>query len=284
MSDNRALTHGPESGPEDVGTEVVSLLGMSVRVIDLSQRLSNNTAAHETMPHSIEYFDHKETAAAVSPGLGLRPDHWANNQAWAWERVTLTTHSGTHIDAPYHYGPVGVDGRRPRTIDEVPFSWVMGHGVVLDMTRCSREAGITSEDIRQELGRINYSIKANDIVLIRTDVSKHYNEPGYDLLHPGLRRDATAYLVENGARLIGIDAWGLDRPMDLMAADALSGDTDQLWESHKYGATHEYSQIEKLCNLDRLPAKGYGFHILALPIRLENASGAWSRVVALVSE
>ena len=39
-------------------------------------------------------------------------------------------------------------------------------------------------------------------------------------------------------RLIGIDAWRIDRPMDIMAAEARNGDTAQLWESHKYGAEH----------------------------------------------
>ncbi|WP_439030447.1 cyclase family protein [Gordonia terrae] len=269
---------------QSLDSDLVSLFGVATRVVDLSQRLSNSTSAHETMPHTIEYFEHEQTAESVSPALGLRPEHWSHRQAWAWERVTLTTHSGTHIDAPYHYGPVDDAGHRPRTIDEVPFSWVIGNGVVLDMRECTRDDGITAADIEAGLQRIDYSIRPLDIVLIRTDVSLHYGEPGYDLLHPGLRRDATAYLVERGVRLIGIDAWGLDRPMDVMAAQALAGDTDQLWESHKYGVSHQYSQIEKLCNLNLLPAKGHGFHVLALPVCLERASGAWSRVVALVPE
>ena len=124
-------------------------------------------------------------------------------------------------------------------------------------------------------------LKPYDIVLVRTDVSRHFGEPGYDLLHPGLRRDATAFLVRAGVRLIGIDAWGIDRPLDVMAAEALAGDTAQLWESHKFGADEEYCQIEKLCNLDALPYP-FGFQVLALPISLAAASGAWARVVALV--
>ena len=84
-------------------------------------------------------------------------------------------------------------------------------------------------------------------------------------------------------RLIGIDAWGIDRPFDLMAGEALAGDDAQLWESHKFGADEEYLQIEKLSNLGALPAP-FGFQVLALPIHLEAASGAWARVVALVAE
>src|SRR3954463_15321261 len=168
-----------------------------------------------------------------------------------------------------------------RTIDEVPFRWLMGDGVVLDMRAIDRVAGIREAHVRAELDRIGYALKPYDIVLVRTDVSERYGEPGYELLHPGLRRDATAWLVGQGVKLIGIDAWGIDRPFDLMADEARAGDDVQLWESHKFGADEEYLQIEKLCNLAALPSP-FGFQVLALPVRLEGASGAWARVVALV--
>jgi len=194
--------------------------------------------------------------------------------------VTLTTHSGTHVDAPYHYHPTS-GGRRARTIDEVPFRWVMGGGVVLDMRAIDRVAGIREADVRGELDRIGYELKPYDIVLVRTDVSDRYGEPGYDLLHPGLRREATAWLVRQGVKLIGIDAWGVDRAFDVMTAEARAGDDAQLWESHKFGADEEYLQIEKLSNLSALP-RPFGFEVLALPIHLERASAAWARVIALV--
>lgn len=264
------------------GGEAFAFAGRDVRVIDLSQRLGNATSAFEPMPHAIEYFDHTDTIAVAEEKFGLGAEHWREGLVWAHERVTLTTHSGTHVDAPYHYHPTS-GGRPARTIDEVPFRWLMGDGVVLDMRAVDRVAGITEADVRAELDRIGYALKPYDIVLVRTDVSERYGEPGYELLHPGLRRDATAWLVAQGVRLIGIDAWGIDRPFDLMAADALAGDDAQLWESHKFGADEEYLQIEKLANLAALPAP-FGFQVLALPIHLERASGAWARVVALVPD
>ena len=89
--------------------------------------------------------------------------------------------------------------------------------------------------------------------------------------------------MSQGVRLIGIDAWGLDRAFDVMAQEALAGDTAQLWESHKFGAEAEYCQIEKLTNLDQLPSPT-GFTVLALPVRLAQASGGWARVVALLPQ
>jgi kynurenine formamidase len=267
--------------PDDTPVaETLLLGGRPFGVIDLSQRLSNATSEFEPMPHHIEYFDHEDTIPVVEEKFGLGASHWRDGLVWAHERVTLTTHSGTHIDAPYHYHPTS--GERPaRTIDEVPFAWLMGDGVVLDMRRIDRTGGIRETHVRAELDRVGYAIKENDIVLIRTGVSERYSEAGYEHRHPGLRRDATAYLVEHGARLIGIDAWGIDRAFDVMTREALAGDDAQLWESHKYGADHEYCQIEKLCNLGAIPVP-FGFTVLALPIRLERASGGWARVVALV--
>jgi kynurenine formamidase len=265
-----------------VSGEPVAFGGREVRVVDLSQRLSNATSAFEPMPHTIEYFDHTDTIPVAEEKFGLGAEHWRDGQVWAHERVTLTTHSGTHVDAPYHYHPTS-GGEPARTIDEVPFRWLMGDGVVLDMRHVDRVAGIRERDVRAELERIGHELKPYDIVLVRTDVSERYGEPGYELLHPGLRLDATAYLVGQGVKLIGIDAWGIDRPFDVMAAEAKAGDDAQLWESHKFGADQEYLQIEKLSNLAAL-ARPTGFQVLALPIRLERASAAWARVVALVPD
>lgn len=271
----------PSTGSRMTG-EAFRFADRGVRAIDLSQPLGNATSAFEPMPHEIEYHDHTDTIAVSEAKFGLGAEHWRDGLVWAHERVTLTTHSGTHVDAPYHYHPTS-GGRPARTIDEVPLRWLMGDGVVLDMCHCDRVEGIREHHVRAELERIGYELRPYDIVLVRTDVSKRFGEPGYDLLHPGLRRDATAWLVGQGVRLIGIDAWGIDRAFDVMAEEALAGDDAQLWESHKLGADEEYCQIEKLCNLDALPA-AHGFQVLALPVKLERASGGWARVVALVPE
>jgi kynurenine formamidase len=260
-------------------SEVFSFGEREVEVIDLSQKLSNSTSEFEPLQHEIKYEDHTDSLEFVKERWGLGPEHWRDGLVWAAEWVTLATHSGTHIDAPYHYHPTS-GGQPARTIEEVPLRWVMGDGVVLNVVDVDRVEGIREADVRAELDRIDYELKPYDIVLLRTDVSKHFGEPGYEQRHPGLRRDACAWLVEHGVKLIGIDAWGIDRAFDLMVEDALEGDTAQLWESHKYGADNEYSQIEKLCNLDQLP-RPHGFQVIALPVSLERASAGWSRVVAL---
>lgn len=254
--------------------------GRRVTLIDLSDCLSNETASFERNPHQIAYTDPVQGLAESERRVGLGAQYWPDGQAWVAENVTLSTHSGTHVDAPWHYGPARQGAAR--TIDQVPLRWCFGDGVLLDMTHKGRGEGITDEDVRAALGRIGYTIKPFDIVLVRTDVSKRFKEPGYDLLHPGLRRSATEWLVDQGVKLIGIDAWGLDRPMDVMVAEAKAGEA-QFWESHLLGREKEYCQIEKLSNLDQLP-RPVGFTVSAFPVNLSGASAAWSRVVAIFDE
>jgi kynurenine formamidase len=269
-----ALTNATES--------LLATLGAGVRMYDLSDTLSNRTTDVEPNPHSIEYHDHQETLELGRGHFGLEPQDWPGEEAYAIESIVATTHSGTHMDAPLHYAPLS-EGKPARTIDEVPLDWCLRPGVVLDLTGIDRVRGILVEDVERELDRIEYEIKPYDIVLVRTDASLHFGESQYHFWGPGLRRDATAYLVERGVKIIGIDAWGLDRPFDVMAAEAKAGDRDQLWESHKYGSEHEYLQLERLSNLASLP-RPHGFLVAAFPCKIERASAGWTRVVAIYAD
>ena len=244
---------------------------------DLSDCLSNATSTFEFNKHEITYLTPEDTAAE-SAAWGLGPDYWPDGVALAAEVVTLSTHSGTHVDAPWHYGPAA--NGRSRTIDDVPLEWCFGEGVLLDFRGHDRVAGISAADVVAELERIDHTLRPLDIVLVMTGTD--LKQPGYEQRHPGLRADATEYLVDNGVRLVGIDAWGLDRPFDVMIEDARAGRA-QFWESHLVGRHKEYCQIERLSGLDRLP-RPTGFLVSAFPVKLEGASAAWARVVAIVDE
>jgi kynurenine formamidase len=263
-----------------MSNETVSFPSGPMQLVDLSQRLSNDTRAFEPNPHSIEYIDHV-AAAKLTGSYGIEPELWQDGEAWAVERVTLSTHSGTHVDAPYHYTAMTA-GRPARTIDEVPLRWCLGPAVVLDFTHKRAGEGIEAGELPQALEGAGHDLQPLDIVLIRTDASRRFETPGYEREQPGMRLSATEWLVDHGVRLIGIDAWGLDRPLEVMVAEARAGDRTQLWESHLLGRRKEYCQIEKLVNLDRLPSTG--FFVSALPVKLADAGGAWSRVVAIVPE
>ena len=258
--------------------EVIETAGRRLTVYDLSQTLSNRTSAFEPNPHHVEYHSPEQTARLYEKTLNLSADLWPGGLFCSVETVTASTHAGTHVDAPIHYGPPASGGAMG--IDQVPLRWCFGDGVRLDFRH--KEAGdeITRADVEAALESAGHRLQPFDIVLVWTGTDRRFGEPGYENRHAGLRRDATEFLVDAGVRLIGIDAWGLDRPFDVMAEEARSGDSAQLWESHILGRTKPYSQIEKLCNLDQLPADT-GFTVSALPVKLEAASAAPARVVAI---
>ena len=90
------------------------------------------------------------------------------------------------------------------------------------------------------------------------------------------------WLVEQGVKVIGIDAYTLDRPFADMVADyRRTGDGRFIWPAHFAGIDREYCQIEKLANLDQIPRPARVLSSRACRSR-SRASAGWCRAVALV--
>ncbi|WP_164016405.1 cyclase family protein [Pyxidicoccus trucidator] len=216
--------------------------------------------------------------------LGLGVDHrdFPDGKGLSLMRYTLTTHTGTHMDAPFHYGDVDAKGRRARTICEVPLEWCFRDGVVLDVRGPAGAGPVTRDEVLAALGRIGYTLKPLDVVLLRTGGDTHVGKPGYFSGFRGVTEAATRWLVEQGIRVIGIDSFGFDAPFHQMLEDYLrTGKPSALWPAHLFGRESEYCQLERLANLDKLE-RPYGFKVSCFPIKLARADAAWCRVVALV--
>jgi kynurenine formamidase len=96
-------------------------------------------------------------------------------------------------------------------------------------------------------------------------------------------REATLYLTERGVRLCGTDAWSWDAPFVHTAKRvAETGDASLIWEGHRAGMVRGYCQIEKLANLELLPATG--FEVICFPVKIKGASAGWARPVALIRD
>ncbi|MGM0432700.1 MAG: cyclase family protein [Spirochaetota bacterium] len=247
------------------------------KIVDLSVPLENE--ASEPFPPKITYKGHEDGAKRLGKLAGVDPGEFPDGMGLATDRIELTTHSGTHIDAPWHYGPTSGD-KRSRTVDEVPLEWCVGPGVRLDFTWKEHGTEISVEDLVAALEKISYEIQPNDIILIQTGADKYWGTDKYLPSQCGLSAKGTDWLLDKGVRCIGIDAWGLDRPVKDMARAHKDGQKDALWPSHFHGRNREYLQIEKLANLDLLPVTG--FTVSALPVKIKGASAAWCRAVALL--
>lgn len=253
-----------------------------LRLIDLSVALEHEAAGERTKP-KIEYVTHADAGLkSMMDTFGAKAEDfvYSHGHGWAVENLVVGSHTATHIDAPYHYGATS-DGKPARRIDEVPLEWCFGPGVVLDMRHRKPGEVISIADLQQRLRDLGYRLSAGDIVLIHTGAATRWGTPEY-FQQPGLDRDSTLWLVEQGIHMIGIDAWTLDRDFASQIADfKRTGDGRYLWPAHFAGLTKEYCQIEKLTNLDRLP-QPYGFYVSCLPIKIKGGSAGWCRAVAMV--
>jgi len=250
------------------------------RIIDLSVSIDND--AGETAPPQIKYIDHEQGAEEAAQWFNLKKEDFPEQKAWAQEYVNLTTHTGTHLDAPYHFGPLS-EGKPAKTIDQVPLEWCFSDGVVLDFSFKAAGDVITEDDIKNELIRIDYKIKPMDIVMIRTDADKNFYQKNYSSSHAGMSAEATRYLIGLGVKVMGIDGWGWDVPFVIQAENYKKEKRDDiLWAAHFVGKEMEYCHIEKLANLDKLPP--FGFKVAVFPVKIKGASAGWARPVAIFEE
>ena len=258
---------------------------MPRRLIDISIPLENDVPADPPFQRvAITYTDHKQSApqvASLFPGLTVAdlPD----GEGWAVERVAISTHNGTHLDAPYHYASTMDGGKRASTIDEIPLEWCLQPGVKLDFRHLPDGYVATPADVEAELARIGHTLRPLDIVLVNTSAGAKYGQPDYVPSGCGMGREATLYLLERGVRVTGTDAWSWDAPFVHTARRyAETRNARLIWEGHRAGREIGYCHLEKLHNLEALPSSG--FLVSCFPVKIRAASAGWTRAVAIIEE
>ncbi|WP_409493549.1 cyclase family protein [Amycolatopsis sp. cmx-11-12] len=216
-------------------------------------------------------------------GIEFDPDELPGSEFLSLDRITLTTHTGTHVDAPSHYGSTTSYGSGvPRNIDEMPLDWFFRPGVVLDISD-AKTTVVDATRLRKEFTRIGYTPSPLDIVLLRTGASLLAGTPRYFTDFVGLEGTAVHLLLDLGVRVIGTDAFSLDAPFgDVITRYRETGDRSVLWPAHFAGRTREYCQIERLANLEALPA--HGFRVACFPVKIARAGAGWARAVAITDD
>jgi kynurenine formamidase len=256
---------------------------MTRRFIDLSITLDNETIADPPfMRPEITYQTHAETVGELAMFFpGITAEQTPDGAGFAAsERITLTTHNGTHLDAPWHYHPTMNGGERAITIDEVPLDWCLRPGVKLDFRAMSDGHVVTAAEMEAEFERIGYTLQPLDIVLVNTAAGAALGRPDFLGKGCGIGYEATMWLTSRGVRVAGTDAWSWDAPFAITAKRvADTGDTSLIWEGHKAGRDIGYCHMEKLTNLDQLP--DHGFTVSCFPAKIRGASAGWTRAVAI---
>jgi kynurenine formamidase len=185
--------------------------------------------------------------------------------------VVLGDHVGTHVDSLRH---LRADAPGP---EGIPLEYCYGDGVVLDFSDKPVGYGITPADLQQALKKIGYTLKPLDIVLIKTGASRYNTEERYLSEHCGMTGEATEWLLDQGIKMVGIDAPTWDRPVKSMF------ETREFWPAHLVMTRREYYHLENMANLDAIP-QPFGFKVAVFPIKWSGTSAAPVRAVAILDE
>ena len=214
------------------------------RVVDLSRRVDGNTQVYPGDPE-----------VRLEPATTLA-DHGVNVLG-----VHIGSHSGTHVDAPYHFVE---DGAR---IDELDPRLFVGPAAVLDVRGKGQRERVTAEDLRPYENRLYGGV----IAVVRTGWEEHYGTPLY-YDHPFLDLGAAQLLLDAGVRTVAVDALNVD-------ATVLEGEQPDGYPAHHLilGAGGVIAE-----NLANLGAIDFPEPLISLlPIKLGGSDGAPVRAVAL---
>jgi kynurenine formamidase len=193
-----------------------------------------------------------------------------------------SSHLGTHVDAPLHYGSM-CEGKPSRTISDISVQELFCDGFVLDVRdACEPGEAIPVEALAGALEENGAPLTPGCAVLLRTGQENYAIDDPRWYVHRGNSREGTLFLADAGAKVLGTDAsW--DRPFPVMRKlYEETGDPEVLWDGHRAGRDKEVFIVQKLENLRALPPNG--FKVGFFPIKLRGASGAPARVVAFVND
>jgi kynurenine formamidase len=187
--------------------------------------------------------------------------HWSDikHDGYNLELLFLSSHTGTHLDAPFHFVKKGLK------IDQIPLDRLIGKAILIKLKKF-KNSSITKSDImlfEKKNGKIPYRAS----IFFYTEWQKNLKDDNYFTENPGLDISAAKYLVLKKINLVGIDSPSIDMG------------TDESFTVHHILSRNNILIVENLINLNRITSKEFIFTIL--PLKLKDATGSPVRAVAL---
>ncbi|TLX66180.1 MAG: cyclase family protein [Thaumarchaeota archaeon] len=186
---------------------------------------------------------------------------WATNEddGYNLELIFLSSHSGTHIDAPFHFIENGLK------IDKIPLKRLVTDAVLCRIKKGADKA-ITKQDII-EFENKHGKLQPNSTLIFATGWHKNLLKKYYFTKNPGLSIFAAKYLVKKKISLVGIDSPSIDLGLD------------SRFLVHHQLLDNGILILENLCNLEKI--SGVHFKLVVLPLKLKGATGSPVRAIAL---
>lgn len=213
-----------------------------MRVIDLGHPITNDMTVYPG-----------DAKTEVTPAATIEKDGYRTTD------IKMTSHTGTHIDAPAH---IFADGK---PLDEFRNETFFGFGLVIDVRKCAGRK-ITLSDIKAHVKDVNFS----DFLLFRTDWDKKWGTEEYLKDFPVLSKETAEWVTKQDLKGIGFD---------FLSADMTDSETNEI---HKILLGADLVVIENMKDLDKVGEKP--FCLVALPMPLVNQDGGSARVMAVLEK
>lgn len=222
-----------------------------MKIVDLTLPLCDGLQSFPTHPRMtvIDFVTHAFSAPRYTPPC----------QGYASKFVMMSDHSGTHLDAPYHFIKDGA------TIDEVPLEKTLGDAVYIDVSDKKHDKTITAAMLKKRLQQDQSEVREGDIVLIRA-WDGEWSGPGFDDAG-GLGASAAKWLAECKIKSVGIDLGNIDAGNDMTRP------------SHMLLLGKGIGIMENLFNLDQLSKKRFFF--AGIPLKIKGMTGSPIRAIAI---
>ncbi|MFQ5920843.1 MAG: cyclase family protein [Nitrososphaerales archaeon] len=213
-------------------------------VIDLTQTISSE----------MHTFDKRVKPASIP---------WTTTDIHGYESelIFMHTHTGTHMDAPFHFDPSG------KKLDELPVDLFVRDAVLLNI-RKGAKSYVTRDDITRCEAKNGIRIGKGSAVVISTGWERHWKKSDYLSANPGLSKDAASYLVSRRVAMVGVDTANVDHP------------SASEFAVHKVLLPRGVLIVENLCNLAKI--KTAKFKLIVLPLKIRGASGSPVRALAVI--
>lgn len=201
---------------------------------------------------------HGQPSFPNDPGLSITPHFTVADNKVNVSRISMGSHQGTHLDAPFHFYDDG------KTLEKMPLERFIGPAVLVDLAPGARLKPKTPITVGM-LERHATAFKPGARVIYRTGWERKFGTRQFFTDFPTLNIDAAEWIASRKIALLGMDtptpstSW-LEVHLALL----------------KKGT--EIVIIESLTNLSRLPKR---FTLMAFPLKFAGRDGSPVRAVAM---
>ncbi|TWT84505.1 Kynurenine formamidase [Planctomycetes bacterium CA13] len=193
------------------------------------------------------------------PGVAISPAKRIETEGWNATTLSLYSHCGTHMDAPWHFVTDGA------TLDQQNLDACVGDAIVVNVAPARPKQLLAVED----LGSLADSIAPGDRLLFRTDWYKRYGTPEYRNELPRIGMELAEWLVNRQVAMIGVEPPSV--------ADV--NNARELTDVHQTLFRGNVLIVEGLANLDKLSDQIVEF--IALPLKIVGGDGSPVRAIAI---